>query len=715
MSCDVTASDTGVGVGADVGSTSSEHSPLLCPSDPPVAAALSVTRQQKQQQRQQQQQQQQQLRHHIAAPVVVVRLSLCGSDVLVAWLLALSCGFGAFLVLLAMSANSMHPSLARPPPSTDSKPPSPPLLSVRSPVLGKGTSRPDSDSEVKHTVASVNDVQVALNPRTLPSLSTPPIRPHTAPSSPAAAAPSYPPLHWLDVLSRVSTSDRTVLVGALRDELSWLESQYPSAVPMSSVSLVTSPSFASSFRNLGSSLTAAYFGLQPSFVVGVTGGSSTATGGSWASLLEIYLRQRLNLSSATLRNAAQGTTSQLVTAPCIHQLVGAKTDQSPAASRDAVAASSLDLLLWEFAMNDEAPYLYWQDGRADVSASAKRLRHRMAEMWMRGALQLRVPALGFLHLWDISIHSWEWDMSWLPDNAWLPTTEVIRQYSRVVEAFGVNVIEYVRGGGVVDRNNKTAFLADPHHPNVRGQTVAVHLLAHSIVRAWLRYLQTDVSGLTPAQLSLDLVDPLAVIAPVPAANQRPADLPSSQLRAACLTTPAPHFSTVNTISLFCEPGAIEWVSSQSTPSLPATCQGWSTQQAGKADPLRADRKVQLVPVLCSSSFDAAAPGSSMEVRVRNVTRWRYLMLDCGLFAGALCMQLRVTVNGAEVRPNVDVSGDAIEAFFAWQHRWDDEEPMRSVASEKGYDSIRICSTAPPSNESEQVVVVQRLVIWHYSS
>ena len=58
-----------------------------------------------------------------------------------------------------------------------------------------------------------------------------------------------------------------------------------------------------------------------------------------------------------IRNAGQGTTSQLVTAPCIHQLVGTKLNTTPAASAHEIAANSVDLLMWEFAMNDELPFV----------------------------------------------------------------------------------------------------------------------------------------------------------------------------------------------------------------------------------------------------------------------------------------------------------------------------------------------------------------------
>lgn len=90
-------------------------------------------------------------------------------------------------------------------------------------------------------------------------------------------------------------------------------------------------------RALGASLTAAALS-GGAFVVGVTGGSSTAGRSSWPARLQTWLRsEAVGVTGALVRNAGQGTTSQLVTAPCIRALVG----------------DGVDLLLWEFAMNDE--------------------------------------------------------------------------------------------------------------------------------------------------------------------------------------------------------------------------------------------------------------------------------------------------------------------------------------------------------------------------
>jgi len=68
-------------------------------------------------------------------------------------------------------------------------------------------------------------------------------------------------------------------------------------------------------------------------VIGVTGGSSTAGNFSWSDRLKDKSERSLNIS-VELRNAAIGSTSQLVTASCIQSLVG----------------DSIDILFWEFAM-----------------------------------------------------------------------------------------------------------------------------------------------------------------------------------------------------------------------------------------------------------------------------------------------------------------------------------------------------------------------------
>ena len=126
---------------------------------------------------------------------------------------------------------------------------------------------------------------------------------------------------------------------------------------------------------LGARLTSAVLTGAP-YIVGVTGGSSTVGQFAWPWRLETWLRG-LNVTGAVVRNAAHSWTSQLVTAPCIQALVG----------------DNIDLLLWEFAMNDELPFI----GPYRTSQMPEfHIRQRVAEAYIRQAAQLEPGALGFV-------------------------------------------------------------------------------------------------------------------------------------------------------------------------------------------------------------------------------------------------------------------------------------------------------------------------------
>ena len=136
------------------------------------------------------------------------------------------------------------------------------------------------------------------------------------------------------------------------------------------------------------SLPTAYAHPQHAPLIGITGGSSTAGGAafpgspSWTNVLRRNLR--LMGLNATVRNAAQGATSSLATAPCIAALAG----------------SDVHLLLWEFAMNEEA----FGKGEDAFGVSAKPdLLHAHLELYLRSAsLQLpRLQGIGFIYIWDI--------------------------------------------------------------------------------------------------------------------------------------------------------------------------------------------------------------------------------------------------------------------------------------------------------------------------
>jgi hypothetical protein len=91
-----------------------------------------------------------------------------------------------------------------------------------------------------------------------------------------------------------------------------------------------------------------------------------------------------------------GSTSQLVTAPCIQTLIG----------------SDVDIIFWEFAMNDEMP---------QISYEGSGLRYHLAETWIKEASRSSPKAIFFLHYYDLDIHGWDLNQRHLPDKAWVPT------------------------------------------------------------------------------------------------------------------------------------------------------------------------------------------------------------------------------------------------------------------------------------------------------
>lgn len=204
--------------------------------------------------------------------------------------------------------------------------------------------------------------------------------------------------------------------------------------------------------SLGARLTSALHGDRP-FIIGVTGGSSTAGKSAWPALLEARLRKHLGGVRIITRNAAQGTTSQLVTAPCIQNLVGAQ----------------IDLLLWEFAMNDEYEWLHGEC--PDCT------RRRSAEAYLRQAISIGPAAMGFVHLWDLDIHSWTGALP-LPNKSVAPTNQILDSYG-VRNHFSASIIDTIWQVNSTNRSqriDKTLFLRDGHHPNDQGNAIIVDLL-----------------------------------------------------------------------------------------------------------------------------------------------------------------------------------------------------------------------------------------------
>jgi hypothetical protein len=212
------------------------------------------------------------------------------------------------------------------------------------------------------------------------------------------------------------------------------------------------------FRNLAERLSDAYFG-RTTFVIGVTGGSASQ-GSSWSALVASFLDE-LGVD-VELRNAAQGSTSQVVTAPCIEQLVG----------------PNVDLLLWEFAMNDIANVDQshtLSDGHNQI-CSEHPIRCFAADAWIREAIRYKPSGIGFIHLWDIGIHKYELNASDgnIPDRAWKATNAAMHHYASIYGSyFSINIIRMITLMKLF--KYKREFLRDVHHPNDHGYRVTADL------------------------------------------------------------------------------------------------------------------------------------------------------------------------------------------------------------------------------------------------
>jgi hypothetical protein len=217
-----------------------------------------------------------------------------------------------------------------------------------------------------------------------------------------------------------------------------------------------------------------------------------------------------------LRNAAQGSTSQLVTAPCIHTLVG----------------DNVDLLFWEFATNDEYPH---------VVKKPTTERVRVAETWIRSALQQNPKALGFLHNYDLNIHGWEIGRPHPPDRSWIPTNYAADHVLRGqgVDAFSVNMFGIMTTGIIFNNGTKQSLLRDAHHPNDLAYNVTADALKLALLTVWQQGFEV-LAGSRPRPA---LLPPHAILQPgllVPTLHQTPA----------CYMTPTPQFGTAEPILTF---------------------------------------------------------------------------------------------------------------------------------------------------------------------
>lgn len=397
-------------------------------------------------------------------------------------------------------------------------------------------------------------------------------------------------------------------------------------------------------QSIGLKLTAAATENRK-FVIGVTGGSSTAskdeTGQSWVDRLELWLKQAVNITNLEIRNAAQGTTSQLVTSVCLEPLVG----------------TNLDLLLWEFAMNDEYEYIK-KDKKPNYP-----IRERVADAYIREAIAAS-PAIGFVHLWDLDIHSYK-GSSAIPNKAYAPTNRVMTYYSDIYRSyFALDTMGALHGLRLF--RTKNDFLRDEHHPNSFGNEIAADFVVYNLVVSWMKSFEESHERFQRYNRAAVFSKP--TYTEIVNKDFRNVVLPKENSTGRCYMAMPPQFGT-------------------SRAFLPITIV--KEHDVGKADEMRHDRQ---------NRFDVSKNTNGLQLQIR-VTLAEYLLLDCGFLQSSLCIKnLRVTLDGADIAPNVVLRNDIMNGFYGWIHQF--KEPLAA-----SYHNLSISSASNHTYISRVVVLL----------
>lgn len=376
------------------------------------------------------------------------------------------------------------------------------------------------------------------------------------------------------------------------------------------------------------------------FTIGVTGGSSTAGRFAWPGRLLARLTRQLHLPNVDLRNAAVGSTSQLVTSMCIRTLVG----------------DNIDLLMWEFGMNDEHPE--FMNGTGHISQHY--YRHRVSEAYIRQAIALQPLALGLGFFWDIEIHQYQGVKGGakvrgtLPDRSFHPTSSVMRYYNAVYDRyFAVNVIGFMFEAGLF--RNKSEILRDAHHPNNLAYNVAVDLVAYCLLKTVNgHYLRADAASHQPQPPSFkrrqhypSQAESLWAYPTLTHAADTPSPyvLPSQRLLGHCLLPLPPAFQRW--------PAADVGIQVSDNP--------FGVIDVGKEAIGREDRQMRFALGPCSDQHKL-----TFTVNIPNAT---YVFVDCGRRQATKCTDhLVVVLDGERIQPNVDVRNDVMRNFYGWVHK-----------------------------------------------
>ena len=404
---------------------------------------------------------------------------------------------------------------------------------------------------------------------------------------------------------------------------------------------------------LSNKLTSAYFG-RSKLTIGVTGGSATQGDYAWPNLLSKYLSDFG--FTVDMRNAAQGSTSQVVTGPCLQQLIGGEGEN--------------DLILWEFGMND---IMNVEKHRTDKIVSDENvctlspIRCAAADCWIRDAIDSKPLSIGFVHLWDIMIHDYKFrpnDKSELPDRSFRPTNIAMRRYVKNFNSyFSINVMDMIHDLNLVD--DKTKFLRDIHHPNDYGYEIITDLLYYALLETWMNGLEAFKDSCTTQSVSTT----------PPMFNLPNILYPKSGIKPHCLMSFPPQFGTYSAI----------------TPSTPLNAS--SIVHMGKVDAHRSDRKDFFLPSECEE--ENGNGGLYFKIRISNPKR---LHIDVGLSDPKVAQQnYKVFFDNVELQNHLHSNSDnSIEneinhSFLIWYGGWQHYFNQSIDKSDKRlFHNLRIC-------------------------
>lgn len=503
-----------------------------------------------------------------------------------------------------------------------------------------------------------------------PSLSTS----HSPPPSLLLSPTSLPPISLIPTLMPLPTPQFTPGLGssvrdarvALRKRLGTEAARLRARFPPSALERARVTGIGLSAA-VGERLTTAAVSGEE-YVVGVTGGSSTAGRSSWPAMLQAWLRSpAIGIAGANVRNAAQGTTSQLVTAPCIFALVGGE----------------VDLLLWEFAMNDEYEYV------ASDAGPAWPMRKRVAEAYVRQAAQLNPGAIGYVNLWDLDIHSYH-SGPILPNKAFGPTAAVAAAYAPVYDRyFAIDVIGAMFHSGLY--SEKSAFLRDAHHPNDFGYAAIVDLISLAMIEPWIEYLDTSAMGSPALKIDTSTAIVAANVRSHPMLTPSRDDLymPGERTLAHCYMAMPPQFSDAASNALRAvHTGACTAVDVRDCDP---------TVNFGRSDANREDRQLRFTPAECAP--DGNSGGMLFATSIRDLAA---VLVDCGYSEGNYCLSaIDVFLDGHKIGPS-HAPNDILSAFFKWAHKVNG-----SSLSESQTHSLRVCARGGEAHFSRLIVLEQK--------